>query len=292
MPTISVIMPVYNRAGTIERAVRSVLAQSFEDFELIIIDDGSSDGSAGVVEAIDDPRITLLKLGRNCGGNAARNAGIRTASGPLIAFLDSDDAYLPDKLGTVADIFAARPQLDLLVDSFIKVLPPGSRPPQKIRRNPVIDDQPTFLRALFTRRLWKATPAITARRETILRAGLFDESVKRMQDFDFLIRMAASGQCAATDQVLWLKHWTPESISAGDTWIPANLELCGRYPEYRTNPAYRPGLAYAVRLAMSRRLKSRQLAGAWADLAQLSAAFGWRETIALLIESTRPRPKI
>lgn len=292
MPAISVIMPVYNRAGTIERAVRSILDQRFEDHELIVIDDGSSDGSAAVVEAIDDPRLTLLRFDRNRGGNAARNAGVQAATSPLIAFLDSDDAFLPDKLGTVVEIFARRPELDLLVDSFIKVLPPGSRPPEKIRRNAVIDDQATFLRALFTRRLWKATPAITARRETILRAGLFDESVKRMQDFDFLIRMAAAGKCAATDQVLWLKHWTPESISAGDTWIPANLELCRRYPEYRANPAYRPGLAYAARRAMSRRLKSGQIADAWADLRLLSSAFGWRETVALLLESTRGRPKI
>ena len=292
MPAVSVILPVYNRADTIERAVRSVLDQHFEDFELIVIDDGSSDDSAALVEAIADPRIKLLRLDGNRGGNAARNAGIRTATSDLIAFLDSDDAYLPAKLGTVVGIFASRPDLDLLVDSFVKVLTPGSRPAEKVRRNPVIDDQPTFLRALFTRQLWKATPAITARREAILRTGLFDESVKRMQDFDFLIRMAAIGQCAATDQILWRKHWMPESISAGDTWIPANLELCRRYPEYRTNPAYRPGLAHAVRLAMSRRLKSRQLSGAWADLGQLSAAFGWRETVALLLESTRKRPRI
>jgi len=292
MPAVSVIMPVYNRAETIERAVRSVLEQRFEDFELIVIDDGSSDHSAAVVEAIDDPRVKLLRLGRNRGGNAARNAGIRAATGSLVAFLDSDDAFLPEKLDTVVGIFEARPDLDLLVDSFIKVLPPGSRPPEKIRRNSVIDDQPTFLRALFTRQLWKATPAITALRATIVRAGLFDENVKRMQDFDFLIRMAAAGQCASTDKVLWLKHWTPVSISAGDTWIQANVELCRRYPEYRTNTAYRPGLAYAVRLAMSRRLKSRQLSGAWSDLRQLSAAFGWKEAAALLLESSRPRPKI
>ncbi|MEO8175123.1 MAG: glycosyltransferase [Sphingomicrobium sp.] len=292
MPAVSVIMPVFNRAETIERAVRSVLDQTFTDFELIVIDDGSSDGSAALVEAIGDPRVTLIRFESNRGGNAARNAGILAATGPLISFLDSDDAFLPEKLATIVAMFAERPALDLIVDSFIKVLPPGSHPPQKVRRNAVIEDQETFLRALFTRRLWKATPAISARRAAIVRAGMFDETVKRMQDFDFLIRMAAAGQCASTDQVLWLKHWTPQSISAGDTWIESNLELTRRYPQYLTDQAYRPGLAYAVRLALARRFKSRQLAGAWSDLGQLAAAFGWRETLALLLESIRPRPKI
>src|SRR5215212_3810304 len=101
LPRIAVIMPAYNRAGLIGRAIDSVLAQDFDDFELIVVDDGSADDTVEVVRRYDDPRVRLVELGRNQGSNAARNAGIRSASAPLIAFLDSDDAYLPHKLSTV-----------------------------------------------------------------------------------------------------------------------------------------------------------------------------------------------
>ncbi|HVF37605.1 MAG TPA: glycosyltransferase family 2 protein, partial [Sphingomicrobium sp.] len=97
-PAISVVMPVYNRADSVGRAVASVLAQDFPDFELIVVDDGSTDGTAEAVSAEIDPRLRLIRLPGNAGGNAARNRGIEAARAPLIAFLDSDDAYLPHKL--------------------------------------------------------------------------------------------------------------------------------------------------------------------------------------------------
>jgi hypothetical protein len=210
----------------------------------------------------------------------------------LVAFLDSDDAYLPRKLETVLGIFRARPEVDLLVDSFIK-MKPGSSPADGIlRKNKAIYSQTEFLRALFIRRLWKATPAITVRRETIMRTGLFDESLRRLQDFDFLIRAAAVGRCAATDEVLWLKHDSPDAITVDDTWIPSNVELCRRHPEYLSNGDFRPGLAYAIRRAIYRRLISGRLAAAWHDLSLVKAAFGWQTTAALLVEGCRPRPRL
>jgi glycosyltransferase involved in cell wall biosynthesis len=140
------------------RAIESVLAQEFTDFELIVVDDGSTDESPSIARSFDDARIRLIRLEENRGGNVARNAGLRAAESPLLAFLDSDDRYLSNKLSRVADHFERRPDLDLLVDSFIKVQPPGSSKPEVVRRNPVIHDRELFRRALFTRQLWKATP--------------------------------------------------------------------------------------------------------------------------------------
>src|SRR5262247_778662 len=108
-PTISVILPVYNRAGTVGSAIRSVLQQDFANFELIVVDDGSTDGSADVVETFRDPRVKLIRQTSNAGGNAARNRGIDAARAPLIAFLDSDDEYLAHKLGFTIDWFKGRP---------------------------------------------------------------------------------------------------------------------------------------------------------------------------------------
>ncbi|EIE49044.1 glycosyl transferase [Salipiger aestuarii] len=99
-PLVSVIVPVFNAGPVLERAVASVLAQELGDWELLLIDDGSTDTSAAVIEtlAARDPRIRGLSQGRNSGAAAARNAGLDAARGRYIAFLDADDVWLPQKL--------------------------------------------------------------------------------------------------------------------------------------------------------------------------------------------------
>jgi glycosyltransferase involved in cell wall biosynthesis len=284
---ISVILPVHNRSDVLGRAIQSVLDQTLKDFELIVIDDGSTDASVGVAKSLADQRIKIIELGENRGGNAARNAGVRAASAPLIAFLDSDDTYLPEKLETVAAQFVVRPGLDLLVDSFVKIQPSGAR---VTRKNPVITDRETFRKALFQRQLWKATPSITVKRDVALRAP-FDETLRRLQDFDFLIRVSEFANCAATDQVLWVKYWDAGAISAEDNMIPANIELVRRHPEYLSVRDYRPGLAYILRLSLWRRLKKGDASGILRDIRNLRQAFGPRETTRLLLEATKPRPR-
>lgn len=97
MPHVSVIIPAHNRAGVLGRAVSSVLAQTWTDFELIVVDDGSTDATPAVLAAFDDFRLTEIRQ-ENKGVSAARNAGIAAASAPWIALLDSDDYWMPDKL--------------------------------------------------------------------------------------------------------------------------------------------------------------------------------------------------
>jgi len=278
-PRVSVVMPLHNRAAVVGRAIRSVLDQSLASFELIVVDDGSTDDSVAVTRSFDDPRVRIIELARNRGANAARNEGVRAARAPLIAFLDSDDAYLPGKLDRVVELFDSRVGLDLLVDSFIKVQRPGAARARVPRRNPVIDDRALFRTALFTRQLWKATPSITVRRDVIEHAGMFDESLKRLQDFDFLIRASKLANCASIDELLWVKYWDAAAISAQDSMIAANIELCRRHPEFLANRAYRPGLAHAVRLSLVRRAKSGDLRGAIRDVSDLKRAFALLEVI-------------
>ena len=286
---VSVILPVHNRADVLPRSVASVLDQEFRDLELIVIDDGSSDNSAEVAQSFSDERISLIRLEQNKGGNAARNEGIRASRAPIIAFLDSDDRYLPSKLGWVVSEFERRPGLDLLVDSFIKIGVPGSSEPELVRRNPVIEDRDLFRTALFTRQLWKATPAITVKREIAIEAGMFDESLRRLQDFDFLIRVSEFANCASSDKVLWVKYWNSNAISVADNMIPANVELVRRHPEYLRTAAYRPGLAYALRLSAWRRMRRGDVGGIARDLGDLSRAFGSREAMRLAWEAFWPR---
>lgn len=98
IPTVSVVIPTYNRAHLVGRAIQSVLNQTYQDFEIIVVDDGSTDNTEEVVKSFNDPRIRYIRHDQNRGGSAARNTGIKMARGEYIAFQDSDDEWLPEKL--------------------------------------------------------------------------------------------------------------------------------------------------------------------------------------------------
>src|SRR6056297_1399486 len=98
MPTVSVIVPTYNRADSLPRTIDSVLAQTHDDLELVVVDDASTDDTETVVERYEDDRVTYLEHATNRGGSAARNTGIRASDGDYVAFLDSDDEWHPEKL--------------------------------------------------------------------------------------------------------------------------------------------------------------------------------------------------
>jgi glycosyltransferase involved in cell wall biosynthesis len=107
MPTISVVIPTYDRRALLMEAVESVRAQTFAGWELLVADDGSTDGSADAVEALHDPRIRVLRLPHAGQAAAARNAGVRAARGEWVAFLDSDDVWAPHKLAVQLDLTRA-----------------------------------------------------------------------------------------------------------------------------------------------------------------------------------------
>lgn len=284
MPRIAVIMPAYNRAAVIGRAIESVLAQDLRDFELIVVDDGSTDGTADIARSYRDRRVRLVEQRTNRGSNAARNAGIRASSAPLIAFLDSDDSYLPHKLSTVAGEFDRNPELEVLVDSFVKHCEKKGRVE---RVNPRIDCTEEFTRRLFSRELWKPTSAITVRREAAIRAGLFDEGVSRRQDMDFLIRLTQAANCASLDQILWVKSWSADGISAGNQFVASTLEIVRRHPQYIGNADYRCGLAKDLARHLLLLLRERRYAQMAADGRLMVRELGAKKASALLIEGTR-----
>lgn len=282
-PAISVVLPVHNRASVVGDAVRSVLAQQFKNFELIVVDDGSTDGTAETIGAFDDPRVRFIRLPENLGGNAARNKGIDVARAPLIAFLDSDDAYLPHKLGFTVRYFADRPEVDVLLDSFIKLYPDRDRAEIALR-NPVLDDNEQILGALFNRRLWKATPGIAVRREAAVRVGLFDESLRRRQDFDFILRLAKVARIATTDEICWVKSYSAETISGSlANFAPSTIEFYRRHPEYYSIPEFRRGFAHDLGRHFSRLVKRRRIAAAWRDAKLLARELGWWRLLKLAI---------
>ena len=291
LPRIAVIIPAYNRADVISRAIDSVLAQDFGDFELIVVDDGSTDSTVEVARGYDDPRIRVVELGRNRGSNAARNAGITNASAPLIAFLDSDDTYLPHKLSTVIEEFERDPALDVLVDSFVKLTSPQAKRDQIERLNPRVTCNEEFARRLFARELWKPTSSITVRREAALRAGLFDEGVARRQDMEFLIRLTEVANCASTDAVTWTKYWSPDSISEQKAFVASTIELVRRHPQYAARPEYRCGLARDLTRHLLGLLRGRRYGEAAQGARLLVREFGAFRAAGLLLTGGRELSK-
>jgi glycosyltransferase involved in cell wall biosynthesis len=115
--TVGVVIPLYNKKATIRKAVESILAQTYRDLHIYVIDDGSTDGSSAEVEAIGDPRITIVRQ-ENAGPGAARNHGARLAEGPYVAFLDADDEWMPDHLEVAMAKLEANPECALFACSY------------------------------------------------------------------------------------------------------------------------------------------------------------------------------
>ena len=182
-PLVSVIVPTYNRGWVIGEAVDSVLAQQYSNYELIVVDDGSTDDTAAVLNAYGS-RVRLLRQ-KNKGVSAARNAGIRSAAGSLIAFLDSDDLWLPSKLSQQVLFFEEHP--DALVcqteETWIRN---GVRVnPRKRHRKPSgMIFEPSLELCLVS------PSAVMMRRSLFDRVGLFDESLPACEDYDLWLRIS------------------------------------------------------------------------------------------------------
>jgi glycosyltransferase involved in cell wall biosynthesis len=284
MPTISVVLPTYNRARVLNRAVDSVLAQDFTDFEVIVVDDGSKDETASLMQSYCDPRVIYIRQPGHRGGNACRNRGIMQAKSDLICFLDSDDAYLPYKLRFIADYFTRYPNIDVLIDSFKKLYPPDQGRPPRLRINPALDNSAAVESAVYRRQLYKATPSISARRQALLAIGLFDETLNRRQDMDLLLRLVRSCRCATTDRILWTKYWTADGItSRRDTYIDTCIEICRRHPDYLRHPDYRVGLARDLALHCLRLIGRGKWVMLGDDMRRFIAYRGWTATTGLAL---------
>jgi hypothetical protein len=165
------------------RAVRSVLAQTFTDFELIVIDDGSTDGTDDALAGLD-PRLRYHRQ-ENRGAGAARNAGIARARGEIVAFLDSDNRWLPRHLAVVTDVLERRPEA-VLVTTCFRFRPDGRDPPELAE---VVD----LLPGLLLGNPLGYVSCVAVRRSSLLAVGGFDESLPVWEDSDLWLRLATLG---------------------------------------------------------------------------------------------------
>jgi glycosyltransferase involved in cell wall biosynthesis len=208
-PLVTVVLPTYNRAGPIGRAIASVLEQSYTNLEVIVVDDASSDSTAEVVGAFTDPRLRYLRHRENKGGAAARNTGIEAAGGELIAFQDSDDAWLPEKLAKQVPLFQRREVG--VVYTGLWVLKDGDKtyfPANTVAKREG-DIHSELLKGSFI-----GTPTLCVRKECFKKAGAFDERLPRLQDWELLIRLSKHYTFGLVDEPLVLAYLGKDNISA------------------------------------------------------------------------------
>lgn len=199
-PSVSVIIPTYNREHTIGLAIRSVLEQTFQDFEIIVVDDNSTDGTRGIIEGFRDPRIRYLRHEQNRGAAGARNTGISGARGDYLAFLDSDDEWLPHKLdeqiSLLGDLSAG---WGLTCSGFFLVVNGCER-----------EYIPACVPSWFRRLHWicDLSPGTTlvVRRECLARVGLLDEELPRLEDWDWLLRLSKLYKLVVVEKPLARVH--------------------------------------------------------------------------------------
>jgi glycosyltransferase involved in cell wall biosynthesis len=188
-PLVSVIIPTYNRAAFLAEAVDTVLAQTFTDYELLIVDDGSTDRTAAVVGGIADPRVNFISLPHSGSPGRARNAGITRARGRYVAFLDSDDLWDSSKLDDQLAALAARPDCRWCLTAGRAVDETGAPHPRwrQIRLLP----EGWILEPLLRRRVGGSISSMLVDRALLLEIGGFDETfLSGGEDYDLKVRLA------------------------------------------------------------------------------------------------------
>ncbi len=207
-PAVSVVMAVYNGEPWLGEALASILGQSLVDLELIVVDDGSTDGTSERLAAVTDTRLCVLRQSRG-GQTAALNRGLRAARAPLIARIDADDIALPRRLACQAAFLAAHPDVGLLGTAAREIAPNGAVVRTLV---PPYDDH------ALRRALRRSNPFIHSsvmfRRALVDAVGAYDESFAVAQDYDLWLRMSRVTRLANLDEPLVLRRLAPGRLSS------------------------------------------------------------------------------
>lgn len=215
---VSVIIPAYNRAKTLRRAINSVLNQDYQNIEVIVVDDGSQDETKDVLEAIDDDRLRIITHETNSGLGAARNTGLFAATGDLIAFQDSDDEWLDGKLSIQVLAFNSAAEGCVCVYCTKIVYGRDSKYVSGDRRIVCVPGPDVLkLSGNLRESLWQknlvSTQTILCTKEAALKVGGFDTRLRNSVDWDFVLRLADVGLFEFVDAPLVNTYIQNDSVS-------------------------------------------------------------------------------
>lgn len=210
VPKVSVVIPLYNKGPHIARAIDSVLAQSERDFEIVVVDDASTDGGLEIVRRYSDPRIRLVRRDApGPGGHAARNAGINASSAPLIAFLDADDNYNPEFLAVILAMARKYEAAGAYGTAFEIVIDGGQRSVSRTSSLREAGTADVLVRDYFRDALKGfviCASATAIRRTTFDEVGLFPEGVPLGGDLEMWMRVGARHSIAVSAYVGAVYH--------------------------------------------------------------------------------------
>jgi len=236
-PVVSVIIPCYNGEHFIGDAIKSVLSQSFQELELIVVDDGSGDGSGAIIDRYkSDSRVLSLAHEKNRGIPAARNTGMRHARGRYIAFLDQDDIWRQKKLIKQIQIMEEDTDGEIgLVFSDVEMIQTiGGRKKVWIEKAPAgigSKDRMDILRALFMRNFIPIVTA-TVRRECFDTLGLLDETIlSGADDYEFCFRVVMKYRLAHIEEPLVTRRYHGRNFTDVKKFYPDTLRILGRMIE-------------------------------------------------------------
>jgi glycosyltransferase involved in cell wall biosynthesis len=252
-PTVTAIIPNYNNAVVIRRAIDSVLAQSFSDFELLVVDDASTDESLAVIRTYDDPRLRLLVNVENVGVAGVWNRAVQEAQGEWVALLDSDDSWQPEKLSRQMAFLREHPDLAGCTCGYRHVCLDGTQIVIPTERD-------TRIRQVLFQNILHTGTTMVARREVFAEIGWFDETLRRGQDTDFLLRLLSRKRLAVVPAVLASVY--QHTQRSADTLAQSRALMLDKHRE----AYYQQGWLFA----------RRKIAHMWADVAYQYARDGNR----------------
>jgi len=251
MPTVSVITPTYNRAHLVGRAIQSVLDQTYQDFEIIVVDDASVDETEDVVKSFTDNRINYIRHQRNKGGSSGRNTGIKAATGELVGFLDSDDEWLPNKLEKEIGKFQTLSNdVAVVYCGFCYVSEKSGEIVSKVIPNLRGNVYAKLIEGCI---LGSPTPLI--RKNCFQKAGFFDETFPSYQDWDMWIRLSRYYEFDFVPDILAKCHLHGTQISSDLNAKIRGMEALlrkyrvdlSKYPSILSSYLYRLGRLYCIK---------------------------------------------
>lgn len=221
MPLFSVIIPVYNSAGTLARALESVFSQTFVDYEVVIVDDGSTDQIDSVVSLYAD-RVKFVRQ-KNAGAAAARNHGVKVSVGEFLAFLDADDFWHPRKLQIQADVFRKYPDIAICCSMGCKIRPEALDEASKVYVSdaPQVELISNFEQIFLDPYL--GTPGVAIPRALFTSLGGFREELTSAEDVDLWLRASYTGVVA--------KVWAPLFFVVGSRFSLTSLHGDGTFQD-------------------------------------------------------------
>lgn len=255
-PLVSAIMCSFHRPHVLARAIESVLAQTLHDFELIVVDDGSLDGTPDIVRSFEDPRIRLVVNAKNLGLPASRNEGITRARGEFLAFLDDDDLWMPHKLERQVSALGDHPEFDAAWSYSTREHLDGTFSDRKI------DLHGNVHRKFQLDEIMMMQPLLL-RRSAIAKVGLFDPVLTALDDYEFSLRVSRHCRFLTVPEVLFMLHTTQGSMSR-------NVAERARMIAY---------LLEKPNTITGRRARARWMVRRSSDLSKLGRRTEWRRTL-------------